>query len=67
MNKEPLLPTEPAPFQLEADKCGMSKEEQRKQEPEDEGSKTKQAVLVQTPTMTAINRKSYDPKQTKCL
>jgi hypothetical protein len=67
MNKESLLPTEPASFEVEADKCGMSKQEQRKWEPEEEGRITEQAVLVQTPTATAIQEKSSDPKQPKCL
>ena len=67
MNKEPLLPTEPVSFQLEADKGAMSKKEQRKREPEEEGRITEQAVLVQTPAVTAIQEKSSDPKQSKCL
>jgi ribosomal protein L24 len=67
MNKEPLLPTEAASFQLEADKCGMPKQEQKKQEAEEEGRITEQAVLLQTPNVTAIQEKPSDPKQFKCL
>jgi hypothetical protein len=67
MKKEPLLSTEQASFKLEADKCGMSKQGQRKWEPEEEGRITEQAVLVQTPTVTAIQEKSSDLKQSKCL